>query len=387
MQTLAPHPRRPALSSPLPRVPRNSQKDGRFAPVSALLTSQPHSTGWTAVDCRYGRALFDTCNRESRYGLDLVVLDPVTRHRHRVPWPVARELAFSAAVLCAARGCDHHGCQGGSFQLVFVTTNQVLRATLGWLCSSETRAWSELTYVHHPNVKYHTHNTGVPSVLVGDSLYFNAHGIIQCQLGTLRLSMLEKPTYVDGALMATEDGGLGFSAVVDAVNLTMWTMETRPDDGSRGWAKLRVIDLQDFGISRLADSRVSAFAEGTQVILVSTCVGSYMVDLKSGRARKVSCGYGEQIFPYTRFYIPGLQLSETELAQPNLEPPLSLISSLFALPTLPKSQPSPPLSSPMDELVKDGFLRLSDDLVKEVFFRLPPDEPAWLVRVSAVHKP
>ena len=44
------------------------------------------------------------------------------------------------------------------------------------------------------------------------------------------------------------------------------------------------------------------------------------------------------------------------------------------------------MSPPTLKAVNDGFFRLSDDLVEEVFFRLPPDEPAYLVRASAVRK-
>lgn len=215
--------------------------------------------------------------------------------------------------------------------MVVVATNPQQTVTSGWMYSSETHEWSDLTSVHHPNVTEYTYNRGSPSVLVGDALYFDLDGIIECQLGTLRLSMFERPTDGKGRLMTAEDGGLGFAAMVDVTNLTLWSMQTGRE-GSMGWAKLRVIDLTtllpdealsvpapeyviggipmlhpDGSISiLLPEDGISGIAEGTQIIFVSTCAGTYMVDLKSGRVRKVSDPF-RKVFPYMRFYIPAME--------------------------------------------------------------------------------
>jgi hypothetical protein len=114
--------------------------------------------------------------------------------------------------------------------------------------------------------------------------------------------------------MTAEDGGLGFAALVDTANLAMWSRETGPE-GTVGWAKLRVINLRRLlpdGVFLLPTLEYNTFitslsaVEGTQVIFVSTYIGCYMVDLKSGRARKVSCVDYQEIVPYMRFYIPGI---------------------------------------------------------------------------------
>lgn len=76
------------------------------------------------------------------------------------------------------------------------------------------------------------------------------------------------------------------------------------------WAKLRVIDLEKlnpefFTNTLMPDfSTVGCFAEGTQVMFMFTLTGTYMVNLKSGRTRKLSACYGV-MFPYMSFYIPG----------------------------------------------------------------------------------
>jgi hypothetical protein len=177
------------------------------------------------LDCRHGRFLFAV---KSRSTFDLTVLDPLSGYQCGVPFPVDdRSIRFSAAVLCASQGCDHHGCQRGHFLVAVVTTNWLPRVTLGGLYSSETRVWSELTSAHHPNVKCGSH-FATPSVLVGDSLYFYLDvGIIECRLGTLYLSMFRKPFDFDGRLMKAEDGGLAFATVLNATNLIMWSVDTR----------------------------------------------------------------------------------------------------------------------------------------------------------------
>lgn len=114
--------------------------------------------------------------------------------------------------------------------------------------------------------------------------------------------------------MTTQDGGLGFAAVVDVTNLTLWSMETGPD-AAMGWAKLRVIDLKTLlptgALSiPIPEYGINGIAEGTQVIFMSTCLGSYMVDLKSGQVRRV-CGRDRNITPYMSFYIPAMEAACT----------------------------------------------------------------------------
>ncbi|VAI38428.1 unnamed protein product [Triticum turgidum subsp. durum] len=115
------------------------QQGGRFVPASALVPAHPGLPSWVAMDCRHGRALFAHLG----ITLELVVLDPVTGHQHRVTSSYHYPVTVGAAVLCAAQGCDHHGCQGGHFHLAFVSTDQVGTIS-AWLYSSETAEWSAL---------------------------------------------------------------------------------------------------------------------------------------------------------------------------------------------------------------------------------------------------
>uniref|UniRef100_A0ACD6A915 Uncharacterized protein n=1 Tax=Avena sativa TaxID=4498 RepID=A0ACD6A915_AVESA len=303
------------------------KEDARFVPTtstSTFLPVQPRLPSIYSMDSRHGRALFADFRGED--SAELVVLEPITGHQRRVPLPDLLASNFSAAVLCTAQGCDHHGCQGGHSLVAFVSTDEDRRVTSACLCSPETGAWSRSTILNHPNVESDG-ATGVLSVLVGDALYFNIGGILKYQLGTRCLSIFGKPINSQGCLMTAGNGELGFAAVVDdATNLTLWSMETG-SEGAMGWEKRWVIDLQTLlpdgallirllerEISCSSSTVVSGFAEGTQVIFVSTFVGCYMVDLKSGRARKVS-SYSETLYPYTSFYIPAMEVASTGQGQ------------------------------------------------------------------------
>ncbi|XP_024313208.1 uncharacterized protein LOC104581745 isoform X2 [Brachypodium distachyon] len=155
------------------------------------------------------------------------------------------------------------------------------------------------------------------SIIVDGALYFNSIGnyIVKYQLATLDLSLFKKPIRCSGEVVTTEDGGLGF-ACMSSRTLTLWSRETSPD-GALGWSKHRVIDLvtllPDGGRSTATSSRKPyimrqyGFLSGTQVFFVSTHVGVCMVEIKSGRAKKLL----EQLeveavhlFPYASFCIP-----------------------------------------------------------------------------------
>ena len=114
-----------------------------------------------------------------------------------------------------------------------------------------------------------------------------------------------------------EDGGLGFAAVDNTI-ITLWSRETGPE-GAETWTQRRVIDLKTLlsgdalshsinGIkyySWIPVASVVGFAEGTDAIFVGTIACVYMIELKSGRVRKVLDEYG-RVCPYMGFYIPGI---------------------------------------------------------------------------------
>jgi hypothetical protein len=85
-------------------------------------------------------------------------------------------------------------------------------------------------------------------------------------------------------------------------------------EGVAGWEKSRVIDLQtttispaDIGNSIIKEANVIGFAEGVNAILVGTDAGTFVIDLKSGRARKVCEAWIlHPVVPFMAFYSPGM---------------------------------------------------------------------------------
>jgi hypothetical protein len=111
---------------------------------SAFSLAAPDRRFWRALDCRHGRALFlskgedneeeeELLPWEPTTGADrrkeeeellpweLLVWEPITGAQQHIPMPAAFRGGWpSAAVFCAADGCDHRDCLGGPFRVVVV---------------------------------------------------------------------------------------------------------------------------------------------------------------------------------------------------------------------------------------------------------------------------
>ncbi|WVZ96066.1 hypothetical protein U9M48_041749, partial [Paspalum notatum var. saurae] len=291
--------------------------------------------GWFILDCRHGRALFATPSPslDTHLALDLLVWDPLTgeqRHLPRPSPPPTANLLFNAAVLCAAgveEGCDHRGCHGGAFRVVYLFTRWTrdgMYATSARVYSSETGSWSKRASVRHLYVQ--TECTPSPSAYVGDALYFrgNMSCAFEYQLGTHRLSVVNGPRLSRErgkfiSLVSLEDGGLLCTDMElrPSPLLRLWSRESGPDGVAR-WARGRGFELETLLpngallalplLFPMPNAAVVGFAEGTDVIFVATrpirnSDAVYMVQLNSGKVTKVlECC--TMIFPYTSFCIP-----------------------------------------------------------------------------------
>uniref|UniRef100_A0ACD5WLP3 Uncharacterized protein n=1 Tax=Avena sativa TaxID=4498 RepID=A0ACD5WLP3_AVESA len=200
------------------------------------------------LDCRHGRVLVHMLEHgEGRPGY--LVWDPVTGDRHSLP-PEPEDmdwLIYSAAVLCAADGCDHLDCHGRPFRVVFVATHDHKDMIFASVYSSETGAWSVPVCLDDTCEFYAKHmregRANAPfapfyipylqprrGTLVGDALYFTVrwgNAIVKYDLGKDRLSMIEpppKPKVCYIALMAMENNTslLGF-ACIQRSSLRTWS--------------------------------------------------------------------------------------------------------------------------------------------------------------------
>ncbi|CAL5077015.1 unnamed protein product [Urochloa decumbens] len=275
------------------------------------------------LDCRHGRVLIHMF-RDG--GMDLLVWDPITGDRHVVPEPDIDWLIYTAAVFCAVDGCDHLDChRGGAFGIVFVGTadrREIIKASV---YSSETGAWSVPVsldngaeyYAQHrqdaiADERYYTPYVQPRRVaLVGDDIYFTlrqGNTIIKYDRTHNCLSMI-KPLSLDAGdccicLMAMEDSSLGF-ACVEGSDLCLWSRKVNSKGAE--WVQFGVMELKTRIPDCNEDYRMFAvgFAEGVRIIFLSTYVGLFTIEIKSGRVRKVGGPGGYySVLPYMSFYTP-----------------------------------------------------------------------------------
>ncbi|OEL12715.1 hypothetical protein BAE44_0026268 [Dichanthelium oligosanthes] len=259
--------------------------------------------GWCVLDCRHGRVLFDVPGES----VNLVVWDPATGKRQELPEPRISHGRYTAAVLCAVHGCDHLCCHGGLFLVVLVGFNMQPH-----LYSSEAGIWTASADLgHRPG--YLT--TRRPTALIGDDIYFVLvpwHRVLRYNLGKNCSSIINPPAAheIHGgvALMPMEDGTLGFAGLIYS-KLYLWSRNVDPEVVAE-WVQFRVIELRTL-IPFASTIEVVGSVEGSGAIFVSTDVGVFTIELKSGRKKKVGePGEYFAVFSFmSSFYIPGILLA------------------------------------------------------------------------------
>ncbi|CAL5078094.1 unnamed protein product [Urochloa decumbens] len=278
----------------------------RFVPT---ITPTPFSkcaldgcAGWSVLDCRHGRVLFGV----PVDGTSLVIWDPITGKQQQLPKPPVHlgGHSYNAAVLCVVRGCDHLHCHGGPFLVVVVVCGYV--GMQSHLYYSEAGAWNSYADV---GLEYLGHRE--PSVLIGDDVYFinilRWHTILKYNLGKNCSSIIQPPVVHnnDGgiALMPMEDGLLGLAYVLHS-KLCLWS---RNPEEVAGWVEFRTIELEALIPFKSSFSiKVVGSAEGIGIIFVTTDVGVFTIELKSGQVRKVGKHWEcFTVFPFMSFYTPG----------------------------------------------------------------------------------
>nr|XP_034579470.1 uncharacterized protein LOC117843028 [Setaria viridis] len=247
------------------------------------------------------------------------------RLMQRLPQPGIPWLIYTAAVICAADGCDHLDCHGGPFRVVFVATHDYKNAVMASVYSSETGVWSTLVTLDDGCEVYAQHMrdalADIPYIytpyvqprrctLIGDEVYFTirrGNAIIKYNWASNCLSMINPPSHnvYRIALMVMEGSTLGF-ACIESSNLHLWSRKVN-SEGAAEWVQLKAIKLET--VIPIANSDddpfVAGFAEGVDVIFICSDVGLFTMDLKSGQVKKVAeHGVYFSVLPYMSFYTP-----------------------------------------------------------------------------------
>ncbi|KAL6647123.1 hypothetical protein ACP70R_014560 [Stipagrostis hirtigluma subsp. patula] len=294
---------------------------GDPAPVFTPTTAVPafHHPGADChrsrdLDCRHGRVLFHEIDEDG--GVHLVVWDPVTGDRQRVPEADIDWMTYTAAVLCAVPGCDHLDCHGGPFLVVFVATDNDDELIKASVYSSETGAWSVPASVHNGrwSIEIGLLNYVQPrrGTLIGDEIFFTiarGTGIVKYHWGNNCLSLINPPpaAMYDNmvTLMVLEDGSLGFIGTVHS-SLHLWSGKVNLE-GDTEWVQCKTLELDTVipMVKPYDEACVVGFAEGLGLIFVSTDVGLFTIELNTGRVKKVDVtGTYYSVLPYMSFYTP-----------------------------------------------------------------------------------
>ncbi|KAI4982089.1 hypothetical protein ZWY2020_022581 [Hordeum vulgare] len=250
----------------------------------------------TPLDCRHGRVLVHMVQERS---LVFVVSDPLTGDRHVVPALDFDSLIWTAAVFCVADGCQHLDCQGGPFRVAFLATGSADRVVKARVYSSVTEYFYHLPYVMPRRV-----------AVIGDAVYFTLQSvdkIIKYNLPNSCFSMINQPPHdlTPMTLMGMEDSSLGFACINNS-SLCVWSRKV-DSEAAAEWVQCRVIELEKIipDVDLKWEPFVVGSAEGVGVIFISTDVGLFTIELKSGRARKVDePGQYLSVLPYMSFYTP-----------------------------------------------------------------------------------
>ncbi|KQJ93022.1 hypothetical protein BRADI_3g02252v3 [Brachypodium distachyon] len=248
---------------------------------------------------RHGLALIYHESRDQ-----ILVWDPVNGDQHYLHVPSRFERKKSevhGAVLRAAGDARH-------FQVVLVGNNEKqCRRLLACVYSSETGAWGNLvSTLLTPNPKCawsrlsHLICMFLPGVLVGDSIYWSftesSTGILQFDLGRQSLVVIPLPMdvfakgYHHFTVMRAEDGGLG-CLFLSGFSAQFWKRKTECGGVASSWVLGRTIELDKVLPMNSEEERVPlrmmGFAEDSNVAVVWTFDGLFMVQVESLQFKKV----------------------------------------------------------------------------------------------------
>jgi len=153
--------------------------------------------------------------------------------------------------------------------------------------------------------------------IIGDDIYFSLrrdNAIIKYNQSHNCLSMINPPSpSVDSSrisLMVMEDSSLGF-ACIEGSSLYLWSRKVN-SEGAAEWVQCRVIELETIIPVAISNDKplVVGSAESVGLIFVSTGVGLFTIEIKSGRVMKVDGpGVYYSVLPYMSFYTPGMVLA------------------------------------------------------------------------------
>jgi hypothetical protein len=293
--------------------PPDCVPDARF-PLPWRRSPQEH---WSFADCRDGLAVLINQSRR-----EAVVWDPLTDRQRRVPFPPGLDddngkRYWHGALLCVdpEDGHVHCDCLSSPFKLVLICGGCM--QAFACLYESASDAWGDVASTAT------TDNIGMlrPSVLVGSTLCWLlafGHNILEYDYQRQTFGVIHTPADARNRdwslrLLRNEDGGLGLAALSE-LSIQLWEMKL-DSHGVEVWVLLqKTIPLEGLifppRIMRDDQKRILivGYDEDTNVIVLSTRIGDFMLHIESARITNISrrnymcC---KNFYPYRNFYTVG----------------------------------------------------------------------------------
>ncbi|TVU13283.1 hypothetical protein EJB05_13810, partial [Eragrostis curvula] len=299
--------------------------DTTFVPTTSFrFPSNAVNPRWRrVVDALHGRVLIVDASEDSCEFPDFLVWNSTDGKVRKLPVPMYTHI-WSAALACAAPGCDHLDCDDDSaFRVAVVATDSFGRFTATFVYSSEQGAWSPpKTSVPFQHIMNRCMR-GPAARVENKALCFFCvwtKKTLEYDLVNHKLSFVSLPPECkdwDIALMSTEDGALGFTTVLD-YNLYLWIREVDDEliiNGGARWSQRRVIELDKIlpNHALLESPRVLTIVNAVGITFAATPSGHFSIDLKSGRVTDIFEGSDQRyivrdIVLYRIFRTPGTKI-------------------------------------------------------------------------------
>ncbi|XP_044953712.1 uncharacterized protein LOC123403858 [Hordeum vulgare subsp. vulgare] len=256
---------------------------------------------------------------------EVMVWDPITGLQHRVACrrglmfdPDIHWVYWQAEVICAdaQQGHAHGNCFSGPLKLVLIW---VIGFTKAFACLYESASglWGDIVSMDSTDFMLCIR----PGILVGNALCWvlSSGKVIVFDLQTQLLDMIEKP--VDSHIntdsyglvqpLRTHDNRLGLAYLSD-LTIQLWERKSNCN-GVVTWVSLQKnIQLEELFPNRMFTHLKTiitlGYDEDTNVIVLSTVGGVFMLQLDSMKIKRIYKGAGicyDNFHPYKNFYTAG----------------------------------------------------------------------------------
>uniref|UniRef100_A0ACD5VK32 Uncharacterized protein n=1 Tax=Avena sativa TaxID=4498 RepID=A0ACD5VK32_AVESA len=282
--------------------------------------SLPHEPCRTLQGCRHGLAVL----LDRRRG-QAIVWDPLTGHQRRVAFPLGSDNrpvknVGNAAVLCGSSGSDGHVGGDGHlppFRLAVVWIDDDITRAFACLYESECGEWGNIVSTKTTALVCFIRS----AVLVRNSLcwHLTSDNILEFDFERQSLVVIKQPSYArvinyaSCHVVRTGNGVLGL-AILSELSILIWEMNSNCH-GVRRWMLRKTIQLEEQLSSlrpctdrrRIIAASILGYDDDTNMIVLSTSVGHFMVQLESSQLRnvpRIGSTHPMACYPYSNFYIP-----------------------------------------------------------------------------------